>query len=193
MFFDGSMRSTLSTRRSGRVTSMRRSAATTGSLTASASNSAQSMEIGRLVTVVVCPRWWRRPLESRSAPTTSAARAHKFLRQRSVCTPTTSFASRPSWIASRIAPRQHRPGVRLRPRDVHELREHRVGRSIADEARCEVEVVVVEEDGCVAVAPTRQQLRSRRTDSPARSHPSTRRRTAHRARATRRARRGSAG
>ena len=50
----------------------------------------------------------------------------KLRRQRSVWKPTTSFASRPSWIARRIALGQHAPVVRLRPGDVDELRERRV-------------------------------------------------------------------
>ena len=41
--------------------------------------------------------------------------------------------------------REHVPVVRLRPRDVDEMREQRVRRTVADESRREIEVVVVEE------------------------------------------------
>src|ERR671934_381096 len=47
---------------------------------------------------------------------------------------------------------EHVPVVRLRPRDVHEVRERRVRRLVADHARREVEVVVVEEDGRLGLA-----------------------------------------
>ncbi len=43
--------------------------------------------------------------------------------------------------------RQHVPVVGLRPRDVDEVGEQRVGRALPDEPRSEIEVVVVEEHG----------------------------------------------
>ena len=45
--------------------------------------------------------------------------------------------------------RQDPPVVGLRPRDVHEVRQHRVGRRLPDEPRREVEVVVVKKNGRV--------------------------------------------
>ena len=76
----------------------------------------------------------------------------KFRRQRRVWKPTTSFASSPSWIARRISTgstdQLSVPGhgmctkctsARLRPR-------------VPDDARRDVEVVVVEEDRCARIA-----------------------------------------
>ena len=76
----------------------------------------------------------------------------KFRRQRRVWKPTTSFASSPSWIARRISSGSTVPVVGSRPRDVDEVRERASGPRVANEARREVEVVVVEEDGRARIA-----------------------------------------
>ena len=139
-FFDGSVRSTRSTTRSGRPSSSRRSASSTGGLDASSSNSCGSIEIGCAATVVRV---------SASGPSTSVADSRKAPAQRSVWKATTSFATSPAWIAARTGS----GSTRQRSGGGHGMcvkcAEQRVGPLVANEERRHVEVVVVEEDGRV--------------------------------------------
>ena len=48
--------------------------------------------------------------------------------------------------------RQHRPAVGSRPRDVHEVHEPRLRPRVSNDARRDVEVIVVEEDRCARIA-----------------------------------------
>src|ERR671931_265832 len=128
MFFEGSVRSTRRISFSGRRSSSSRSAASTSSLWVSSSNSATSTEIGWALTPARRPRYsavLSRKLQS--APTRSLAERRKLTRQRWAWKPITSFASSPSWI------------------------EQRIGNALADEARHEVEVIVVHEDRRLSV------------------------------------------
>src|ERR671931_442049 len=128
MFFEGSVRSTRRISFSGRRSSSSRSAAITSSLWVSSSNSATSTEIGWALTPARRPRYsavLSRKLQS--APTRSLAERRKLTRQRWAWKPITSFASSPSWI------------------------EQRIGNALADEARHEVEVIVVHEDRRLSV------------------------------------------
>ena len=150
MFLEGSVRSTRSTSFSGRRATSSRSAARTSSLLASSSNSAGSTEIGCTVTSELWPSRAAVPsAKSHAAPARSLEARRKFSRQRCVWKPITSFASRPSWISRRVRPRQHVPVVGLGPRDVDEVGQQRLRGALAHEPRREVELVVVEEDGCV--------------------------------------------
>ena len=65
---------------------------------------------------------------------------------------TTSQHSRLLWIGVDDLVGQHRPAFGPDPRDVREVRNHRVGQPFANEARRQVEVVVVEEDRRARIA-----------------------------------------
>ena len=56
-------------------------------------------------------------------------------------------------------PRQHAPAVGLRPRNVHEVHERCVGPLLPDQTWCEVEVVIVGENGCLRRALELRQHR----------------------------------
>ncbi len=136
-FFDGSVRSTRSTIRSGRPSSSRRSASSTGGLDASSSNSCGSIEIGCAATVVRASAVRAQHLGGRLAEGVGPAlgvEGDDVVRDE-------AGVDRP---AHRL--RQHAPAVGRRPRDVREVREERVAALVADDERSDVEVVVVEED-----------------------------------------------
>ena len=104
------------------------------------------MEIGRATACVRPPSKVQTFVsKSHSQTTRSLQERMKFSRQRSAWKPTTSFASRPSWMALLIGSRQDAPEVGLGPGDVHEVSERRAGALIADEPRRQVQVIVVEE------------------------------------------------
>ena len=174
-FLDGSVRSTRRMSRSGRRAVSSCSRASTAELAATSSNSPGSTEIGCAVTRV----------RDESSPSASHE-ARNARRQRSVWNPTTSFASRPSCTARTIGAGKQLPLLRGRPGNVDEVRQEGIGAALPHEHRRRIEVVVVEEHGClglaaeliddrvgegrvhghVAVLPRRRQL-----VAPARQHP----------------------
>ena len=144
MFFDGSVRSTRRTMSSGRAATSARSRSSTTSSFASASNSSASIPIGWLVTRVSRPAW-RTTSPSTSAPRTSAHERRKLRLHRRVWNPTTSFARRHACTSRRDVVGKHRPRARVRPRHVDEVRAQEIRPLASHHARCEVQVVVLEQ------------------------------------------------
>ncbi len=147
------MRSTRRISFSGRPASSFFSSARTASLVASSSNSLGSTEIGCAVTSVRRPACETVP----SARSTSASRI-SLARAEEVPAPAVRVEAddvvREHALVDVPPDRagEDAPGVALRPRDVDEVAQRRVGDPLANEPRREVEVVVVQEERGVGLA-----------------------------------------